>query len=347
MMTIGGISRTSIYVAAARAIGAREPDPTVRNPDGLAELLLGDTSRFDVEHPVVLALRKPYDEAMADIEVVNIVRAMMIRTRFIDEALDRAVAGGAAQVVILGAGFDTHAYRCRVLLAGIRVFEVDRPATQALKRERVREAIGEIPENLTYVPIDFQHDDLGGVLARHGHDRTQPTFFIMEGVTMYVPEGDVRRTLQFIGRHPLGSGVVFDFVPKGMIDMMAAIDMDKVPASARPFLKRFLDLIKDEPWVFGIPLGTENEFLRGCHLDVRELLAIGGPDSIARYLTKADGTQVGGKALAEAMTRMAAQTATDAESIPAEQRMTPERIREQQRQMAYQLVEAVVCTPGD
>ena len=65
MMTSGGISRTSIYVAAARAIGAREPDPTVRNPDGLAELLLGDTTRFDVEHQVVLALRKPYDEAIS------------------------------------------------------------------------------------------------------------------------------------------------------------------------------------------------------------------------------------------------------------------------------------------
>jgi methyltransferase (TIGR00027 family) len=287
-------------------------------------------------------LRKPYDEAMADIEGVNIVRAMMVRTRFIDEALDRAVAGGVTQLVILGAGFDTHAYRCRALLERVRVFEVDRPATQALKRERVLAAVGEVPETVTYVPIDFQHDDLGGALARHGHDRTRPTFFIMEGVTMYVPEDDVRRTLQFVGQHPPGSGIVFDFVPKGMIDMIGAIDMNKVPASAKPFLERFLDLIKDEPWVFGIPLGTVHEFLGEFHLDVRELLAIGGPDSIARYLTKADGTQVGGKALAEAMTRMAAQTAKDAESMPAEHRMTPERIREQQRQMAYQLVEAVV-----
>ena len=345
-MTVRGVSRTSVYVAAARAIGAREPDPTVRNPDGLAEALLGDTTRFDVEHPVVVALRKPYDEAMADSEVVNIVRMMMVRTRFIDEALHRAVAGGVTQIVILGAGFDTHAYRCGALLGEIPVFEVDRPATQALKRERVLAAIGEVPENLTYVPIDFQHDDLGDALARHGYDRTRPTFFIMEGVTMYVPEDDVRRTLQFIGQHPPGSGVVFDFVPKGMIDMISAIDMDKVPASAKPFVERFLDLIKDEPWVFGIPLGTVNEFLRECHLDVRELLAIGGPDSIARYLTKADGTQVGGKALAESMARMSAQAAKDAESIPPEHRLTPEQIREHQRQMAYQLVEATAFTPG-
>jgi methyltransferase (TIGR00027 family) len=341
-MTIPGVSRTCVYVAAARAIGAREPDSAVRNPDDLAERLLGETSGFDIDHPAVLALRKPYEEAMADIEVVNIVRVMMIRTRFIDEALTRAVAAGATQLVILGAGFDTHAYRCRALLEGVRVFEVDRAATQALKRERVLAAIGEVPPNLAYVPIDFQRDDLADVLARHGHDLARRTFFIMEGVTMYVPEEGVRQTLQFVGRHPAGSGIVFDFVPKAMIDMIAAIDFDKVPASAKPFLQRFMDLIRDEPWVFGIPLGAVNEFLREFHLDVRELLAIGGPESVARYLTKADGTQVGAEVLTAAMARMAAQAAKDAASMPAEQRVTPERMREQQRQMVYQLVEAVV-----
>ena len=67
---------------------------------------------------------------MKDFEVVNIVRMMTIRTRFIDDALSRAIAGGATQVVILGAGFDSHAYRFQELLAPVRVFEVDRPVTQ-------------------------------------------------------------------------------------------------------------------------------------------------------------------------------------------------------------------------
>jgi methyltransferase (TIGR00027 family) len=329
-------------VAAGRAIGAHEPDPTVRNPDDLAERLLGDAAVFGVDHPTVRALGKPYDDAIADPEVVNTVRMMMIRTRFVDAALERAVAGGATQVVILGAGFDTHAYRCRELLKNVRVFEVDRPSTQALKRERVLAALGSAPPNLTYVSIDFQHDDLGDVLARHGHDPTQRTFFIMEGVTMYVPEEGVRRTLQFVGRHPAGSSIVFDFVPKAMIDMIAAIDMDKVPASARAYVQRFLDLIKDEPWVFGIPLGAVGEFLGEFGLDAREVMAIGGPESVARYLTKADGTQVGAKALGEVMARAAAQAAKDLEAMSPEQRATQERMREQQRHMAYQLADAVV-----
>ena len=70
-MTIPGVSRTCIYVAAGRAIGAREPDPMVRNPDDLAERLLGDANLFGVDHPTVRALGKPYDEAMSNPEVVN------------------------------------------------------------------------------------------------------------------------------------------------------------------------------------------------------------------------------------------------------------------------------------
>jgi methyltransferase (TIGR00027 family) len=341
-MTIPGISRTCIYVAAGRAIGAREPDPTVRNPDDLAERLLGDVTLFDVDHPTVRALGKPYEEAMSDPEVVNTVRMMMVRTRFIDAALERAVAGGARQLVILGAGFDSHAYRCRELLKGLRVFEVDRAATQAFKRERVLAAIGAVPPNLIYVPIDFQHDDLDEVLARHGHDRTQPTFFIMEGVTMYVPEEGVRRTLKVVGQHPPGSGIVFDFVPQAMIDLLARIDINNIPAAAKPFVQRFLDLTRDEPWVFGIPLGSEGEFVGAFGMEAREVMAIGGPDSIARYLTKADGTQVGGKVLAEAMARAAAQAAKDPGPSAGQPQMTPERLREQQRQTAYQLAEAVV-----
>src|SRR5947209_9076045 len=199
---------------------------------------------------------------MTDIEVVNIVRALIVRTSFIDEALGRAIAGGATQVVILGAGFDSHAYRCEELLAHVRVFEVDRPATQALKRQRVIEVLGGSPANVTYVAIDFQHEDLRDILTRHGYDPGQQTFFILEGVTMYLPEEAVRGTLRFVAAHPPGSGIVFDFVYRAMIDMIARIDMANVPEVAKPFVERFLKLTKDEPWIFGVPVGAEREFLR-------------------------------------------------------------------------------------
>ena len=339
--TVPGISRTSIFVAAGRAVGARDPDPQVRNPDGLAEKLLGDPAALDVDHPAVRALSLDYEQAMTDMEVVNHVRMMMIRTRFIDEALERAVRGGATQVVILGAGFDTHAYRCRDLLRDVRVFEVDRPATQALKRRRVDEALGGPPPNLTYVPVDFQRDDLGGVLRRHGCDPAQRTFFILEGVTMYLPEAAVRDTLQFVASHAPGSGIVFDFVYQPMIDMLARLDLANVPAPARPFVQRFLDLIRDEPWVFGVPASGEREYLAEFGLELREAMPIGGEESAKRYLTKSDGSQVGAEAMKAAMARMAERVQTAQPAPAGGPRMSPEQVRAQ-RTMTYQLAEAVV-----
>jgi len=336
------ISRTSIYTAAGRAIGARDPDPSVRNPDYLAEKLLGDPSAFEINHAAVRSLGLAYDEAMKDLEVVSTVRMMLVRTRFIDDALARAVEAGATHIVILGAGFDSHAYRCQELLANVKVFEVDRPATQALKQQRVQEVLGTAPANLTYVPIDIQHEDLADVLRRHGHDPSQRTFFIMEGVTMYVPEEGVRATLRYVAGHPPGSAIVFDFMYRPMIDMLSNIDWARVPDSFKPFVQRFLDLIKDEPWVFGIPVGGERTFLSDVGLELREALTIGGEESIKRYATKADGTQVGAQALAEGMARMAQRAREAGPASPEAQAISPERVREQQRIMAYQLAEAVV-----
>ena len=265
-----GISRTSIFVAAGRALGAREPDLSARNPDYLAEKLLGDPSTLGLDHPAVRALSLSYDEALKDVEVASNVRMMIVRTRFIDEALERAVAGGATQVVILGAGFDSHAYRCLDLLAHARIFEVDRHATQAVKKQRVNEVLGPPPANLTYVEIDFRQEDLRDVLIRHGYDPAQRTFFIWEGVTMYLPEAAVRDTLRFVASHPPGSGIVFDFVYRALIEMIARIDMANIPAAARPFVQRFIDLTRNEPWVFGIPVDGERAFLGEFGLELRE-----------------------------------------------------------------------------
>lgn len=336
------ISRTCLYVAAGRALGAREPDPEARNPDYLAEKLLGDPETLDFENASVRALSRPYDEVVNDLNVISNIRMMTIRTRFIDEALARAIAAGATQVAILGAGLDTHAYRCQDLLATANVFEVDRPATQAFKKQRVQAVLGGPPANLTYVATDFQHETLPEVLARHGYDSGRQTFFILEGVTMYVPEAAARTTFQFVGAHPPGSAIVFDFVYRTLIDMVAGLDVANLPEAARPYVQRFLDLIRDEPWVFGLPPGGEREFLTEFGLGLREAFTIGGEESVKRYLTRADGTHVGGEAIARAMARMAQRRQAEGQPTPTPQ-MPPEQMRQQQRLMAYQMAEAVVA----
>ena len=338
------ISRTAIYVAAGRALGAREPDPAARNPDYLAEKLLGEPSNLELDHPSVRALSLPYSEAMADVEVVNNVRMMTIRARFIDDALKRARAGDVSQVVILGAGFDSHAYRESD--ATVKFFEVDRPAMQAHKRQRVDEALGGPPPHLTYVPMDFQKADLAAVLARHGHDSSRRTFFILEGVTMYVPEEVLRSTFQFVAAHPPGSVIVFDFVYRAMIDMLERLDPATVPEASKPFVQRFLDLIRDEPWVFGLPVDGEREFLAACGLELREVLTVGGPESLARYLTRADGTRVGEEAMAAITARMTERARSTGSSTSQAPQMSPDQMRAQQRLMSYQLAEAVVSKSG-
>ena len=127
-----------------------------------------------------------------------------------------------------------------------------------------------------------------------------------------------------------------------MVEMLKHIDWARVPDSFKPFVQRFLDLIKDEPWVFGIPVGGERSFLSEVGLELREALAIGGEESLARYATKADGTQVGAQAMAEGMARMAQRAREAGAASPEARAIDPERMREQQRTMAYQLAEAVV-----
>ena len=180
-------SRTCLYVAAGRALGARDPDPAVRNPDYLAERLLGpEECALVSDQACVHALDQ--DPALKNMEALSSAMMMRVRTRFIEERLAAAIEHGATQLMILGAGFDARAYRLTDLLRNLRVFEVDQPSTQEYKRRRIHETAIEVPANLTYVPVDFRRDKLKDALLAADYDSTQVTFFIWEGVTMYLPK---------------------------------------------------------------------------------------------------------------------------------------------------------------
>src|SRR5437764_580506 len=195
----GQPSRTSIVVAALRAFGAREPDPSVRNPDSLAERLL-TAAELDLitEHPVAAALKQDYQKARQVREVAGMSNLMLVRTRYIDERMQRALEECATQVGIRGAGFDTRAYRFAEQLRGKKIFELDYQSTQAFKKRRLIDVFGSLPEHVRFTAIDFKRDNLGGVLAAAGYERSERTFFIWEGVSMYLSEDAVRETLRTI-----------------------------------------------------------------------------------------------------------------------------------------------------
>jgi methyltransferase (TIGR00027 family) len=272
-------------VAAGRALGARVPDPAMRNPDALAEKLLGpEEFALIEEHPLGAALAVS-SGASPTYEASATANMMLIRTKFIDEKLERAIREGATQFVILGAGFDTRAHRFAEQLRHVRVFEVDSSPTQQRKRQRVDAALGGAPPNLTYVTIDFNRDQLGDALRRAGYDANRKTFFTWEGVSMYVAEQGVRETLCTIATMSApGSALVMDYTTKASLEFMARFPQ----LGWAKFLVAW-----GEPWLFGVPDGAEKEFFASVGLEPRESFPMFGPEAIKRYLTKPDGTILG------------------------------------------------------
>lgn len=133
-----------------------------------------------------------------------------IRTRFAEDSLAAAVERGVRQLVILGAGLDTFAYR-NPFGDRVCIFEVDHPATQAWKRERLHEAAIPLPSSLTFAPVDFERQTLAEGLAAAGFDGAQPTFFTWLGVVPYLTQDAVWSTLTFIASLPNRAHVVFDY----------------------------------------------------------------------------------------------------------------------------------------
>jgi len=133
-----------------------------------------------------------------------------LRTAAIDAAVRGAIAGGARQLVILGAGYDGRAWRMPEL-AGVKVFEVDHPATQGEKRMHLAE-LPPATGMVNFVSMNFELESLDTVLERAGHDRSSPTCWIWEGVVMYLTRDAMRATLAGIaGRSAPGSTLIVNY----------------------------------------------------------------------------------------------------------------------------------------
>ena len=170
------------------------------------------------------------------------LRAFMVaRSRFAEDQLVEAVARGVRQYVVLGAGLDTFAYRNP--FPELRVFEVDYPATQAWKRERLQAGKISVPANLTFAAVDFEKTTLETGLAQAGFNAYAPAFFSWLGVTPYLAETTVVATLKWISQHSQ-NGVAFDYaVPRSSLDFFHRIAFDalsaRVAAAGEPFVSFF------------------------------------------------------------------------------------------------------------
>jgi methyltransferase (TIGR00027 family) len=195
-----------------------------------------------LEDPIAVRLIGPgYENDMerAMHKVARDFRLWMVsRSRYAEDQLADAVARGVKQYVVLGAGLDTFAYRNP--FARVRVFEVDFPATQEWKRELLGAAAVPLPENLTFVPLDFEHRTLADGLRDAGFDAEAPAFFGWLGVVPYLTLEAFRSTVETIGRLPEGSGVSFDYVfPPHTLSLKRRLVFEtlaaRVAAAGEPF----------------------------------------------------------------------------------------------------------------
>jgi methyltransferase (TIGR00027 family) len=133
------------------------------------------------------------------------------RSRIAEDAVSGAVERGIRQIVILGAGLDTFALRNPHEALEVRIYEVDHPATQAWKRERLDEAQLALPPWLVFVPVDFERDDVGEKLVAAGFQQESPAFFTWLGVVPYLTQEAIGSTLDYMASIP-DSEVVFDYM---------------------------------------------------------------------------------------------------------------------------------------
>lgn len=261
-------------VAFLRALWA-DPGQPVSNPDHLAIHFLRRRYRF--------ALRfKRIARCFTELIQPGVQSFVLARTRLIDHYLADALAEGLDQVVILGAGNDSRAFRFSEQLKGVAVFEVDFPGTQRRKLGLLRQHRPAATDHVTFVPINFLEQDLGETLAAAGVRAGCRTFVIWEGGTMYLDDASFTNVVALLGRlMGPGSRVFLDYA---LHSFVAGSDTAFGAAAAR----RWSTWIR-EPYTLGTTPQAIAQTLRQYALEVEEDL---GPEQLRERWLVADAGSV-------------------------------------------------------
>lgn len=228
-------SQTALAAAGNRALHLIVDDEPPILDDRLALRLIGREAE-DAFRRNAQALRSPELRVLRTLAIV--------RSRYAEDELHQAIQRGVGQYVILGAGFDSSAFRLKDYESQIKVFEVDHPATQDAKRAKLSEIGLEIPRNLTFAPVDFETEALPIGLKRAGFRSDRPTFFSWLGVTQYLTEPAILSTLHYVSSCGSGSEIVFEYcLPPGALparerDLLSR-SMERTAAQGEPFVSMF------------------------------------------------------------------------------------------------------------
>ncbi len=262
-------------IAFLRALACAEGDEWLRCHDSLARHFLGARWRLALRLPRGLCL------AYAERHHPGVYGYVLARTNHLDTVVIRALAEGASQLVLLGAGYDSRAHRLVTAPGRVRVFEVDLAPTQERKRAVVGAAGLDGRERVRYVPVDLERRSPEAALVAAGYELGRRTLFVAEGLLYYLSPGAVDRLLGAVTRNaPPGSSVVFDYAVRSFVD--GDLSSHGARQAARWFVRA------GEPCRSAIADDGIVRFLasRGLAL-ISEL----GPPQLERgYLTRDDGT---------------------------------------------------------
>lgn len=223
-MQEGTASRTAEGAAAARALHLRGSETPVF-ADPYAAALTSATWRRLVTSPLLAWFMDRI--AMRSFRPVQ--GQVVVRSRYAEDVLGRSLGAGVRQYVVVGAGFDSFALRRRDLEGSLEVFELDHPATQALKMQRLQVVDEELPANLHFVAVDFERETVADALARSTFVSAQPAFFSWLGTTPYLTAEATLATFAAIASIAAdGSEVVFDYL----------VPDDSLPQSEQPVMRK-------------------------------------------------------------------------------------------------------------
>jgi methyltransferase (TIGR00027 family) len=239
-MRVGEASRTAEFMAVFRASEHAKTDGERLIVDPLAAALLPAKLRLVAKlfgfRPLAAILNAYIDRRWPGARTSGIAR-----TRLIDDWIEQS-PDGIDQVVLLGAGFDTRAWRLRSL-SSIKVFEVDHPSTAAVKRERLRFTDADLA-GVTFVAVDFEKDSFDALLSAAGFDRSRPAIVVWEGVSQYLDGEAVCSVMRWAGKLAAGSRFIFTYIHEGVLNgAVSFAGAEKAIAKVNA---------SGEPWRFGL-----------------------------------------------------------------------------------------------
>jgi len=277
-MERGKASRTAELIAISRAVESLRPANSRLFYDPYAMKLLSTKYRIVGKNRFLTGILYWF---FAKRRFPGATGEIIARTRYIDDYMLECIAAGIKQLVILGAGYDSRAYRFDELKKGVKVFEVDHPDTQMVKIEKVKRILGTLPDHVVYVSIDFSREKLDQKLSESGYERNLKTLFIWEGVTMYLTTEAVDETLAFVAENSCeGSSIIFNYVLKSVVDGSYELKLAKK-------WKECLGQL-GEPITFGIAeADIENFLLRRGFWQVKNV----NDEFLRGYFTKLDRKQ--------------------------------------------------------